>query len=58
MELIMFGVTLTVSMVVASLLVFVITMKVMCSKKFWNKFMKNYMQMIAEFTKEMEELDL
>lgn len=53
LEFIVFGVTLTVSMVVASLVVFTITMKLMCSKRFWKKFMTQYMIAVNDLTAEL-----
>ena len=53
LEFIVFGVTLTVSMVVASLVVFAITMKMMSSKRFWKKFMSQYMIAVNDLTAEL-----
>ena len=55
LEMIMFGVTLTVSMVLASCMVFAITMKLMSNKKFMKKFLKHYIKMVTEITEETED---
>ena len=55
LEFIVFGVTLTVSMVAASLVVCTITMKLMCSKRFWKKFMTQYMIAVNDSTAELTD---
>ena len=58
LEMIKNFVTLTVSMVVASMTVFGITMKLMCSKKFMKKFVKSYMSTITSSLEENDEDEL
>ena len=53
LEFIVFGVTLTVSMVVASLVVFTIIMKLMCSNRFLKKFFSKYMIAVNDLTAEL-----
>ena len=55
LEMIMFGVTLAVSMVLASCMVFAITIKLMGNKKFMKKLLKHYIKMVTEITEEMED---
>lgn len=53
MEMVMFGVVLTVAMVVANLIMMIIGFKVMFSPKLWDKSIK----MSMELVKKMENME-
>lgn len=57
MEMIMFGLTLTVSMVVALLLVTYITFKVMMNPKVWKKMYKSTFEAMTEMNDMFEEME-
>ena len=57
MEMVMFGVTLTVSMVVASLLVTYIAFKLMMNPKVWKKMYKMTFEAMTEMNDMFEEME-